>query len=319
MNNYILITGVAGFIGSNLAKFFLGKKYKVIGIDNLSNSSLANLKKVINNNNFNFYKIDLSDLKLTNNLFSKICKKKKISEIWHLAANSNILNGINNLDVDFKNTYLTTYNIIKQMKKFKISKIYFTSSSAIYGDKKKIKIKEDDAPYLPISNYGAMKLSSENIISFAFHNFLKKAIIFRLPNVIGMPMTHGVVYDFYKKIKKNPHKLNVLGNGNQRKIYMNVKDLVKIFYFFKKKFDGKIITINIGPDDKGVSIKEIIKIIKKKFKKIKISYQKKLIGWPGDIPKYNYSTNKLKKLGWNKKINSYSSIKNFIDEIFTRK
>jgi UDP-glucose 4-epimerase len=204
------------------------------------------------------------------------------------------------------------------MKKFKIKKIYFTSSSAIYGYKKK-KIKEDDAPYLPISNYGAMKLSSENLISFAFHNFLLKAIIFRLPNVIGIPMTHGVIYDFYKKLKKNPFKLNVLGNGNQRKIYMNIQDLIKVFYFFKKKFDRKIIIINVGPNDNGVSVKQIVKLIQKKNKKVVISYQKKLVGWPGDIPKYNYSTNKLKKLGWNKKIYSLNSIKEFIELVFNKK
>jgi UDP-glucose 4-epimerase len=316
MINYILITGVAGFIGSNLAKFFLAKKYKIIGVDNLSNGRLINLKNIINNENFNFYKIDLSNIKKTNFFFSKIIKQKRITEVWHLAANSNILKGINNLDIDFKNTYLTTFNILKQMKKFKIKKIYFTSSSAIYGDKKNIKIKEDDAPFLPISNYGSMKLSSENIISFAFHNFLSKAIIFRLPNIVGMPMTHGVIYDFYKKLKKNPLKLNVLGNGNQNKIYMGIEDLIDIFYFFKNKFKKKIITVNIGPNDNGISIKKIINLIKKKNKKMKAYYQKELIGWPGDIPKYNLSTEKLKKLGWKKKINTTNTIREHINKIF---
>ena len=218
----ILLTGCAGFIGSNLTNYFVNNKKLIIGLDNFKLGNIKNLKNVINKKNFTLKKIDISKFILLENYIKKITKKYRIETIWHLAANSDIKDGFKDPDNDYKNTFLSTYNLIKIAKKYKVKNFVFASSSAIYGDLRKQKLSEVSGPLLPISTYGAMKLASEGIISAAKESFLEKIYIFRFPNVVGYPSTHGVIHDFIKRLKKNPTTLNVLGNGRQKKIYMHV-------------------------------------------------------------------------------------------------
>ena len=129
----IIITGVAGLVGSNLAGFFLKRNVKVIGIDNLILGKRKNIKNLLLSNNFYFKKLDLSNYKSVKKFFNKI-KKKKIKTIWHFAANSNVKRGANGFDIDYKNTFLTTFNLIKICKEFNIVKFCFASTSAVYGN-----------------------------------------------------------------------------------------------------------------------------------------------------------------------------------------
>lgn len=312
----ILLTGNAGFIGTNLTRYFLNKKKIVIGIDNLKLGKKKNIKIFFKNKKFIFKKLDLSNLKELNNIIRKLSKIYKIETIWHLAANSEIKDGFNNLNNDYKNTFLTTYNLIKIAKRYKIENFAFASSSAVYGDLGNIKLEETSGPLLPISAYGAMKLASEGIISAAKENFLKKAFIFRFPNVVGTPPTHGIIFDFIKKLKKNPNKLNVLGNGSQKKIYMHVEDLINCMIFIFEKSKDKLSLFNIGPEDSGVTVNFISREVTKRFKKdIKIIYEKKLKGWSGDVPKFKYSTQKIKKLGLSIKKTSKIAIQEAVNNL----
>ena len=120
---------------------------------------------------------------------------------------------------------MTTFNIIRACREKNIKKLVFASSSAIYGDHGEKSIYEDISPLMPISNYGAMKLASEAICLAAKHEFLEKLMIYRFPNVVGTPATHGVIYDFVRKLKKDNRSLEVLGNGTQKKSYLHVKTL----------------------------------------------------------------------------------------------
>jgi UDP-glucose 4-epimerase len=313
----IVVTGVAGLIGSNLSEKLIRKGYNVIGIDNLKLGKLKNLNHLIRNKNFSFHNLDLSNQKKTDNFFLKITSKYKISTIWHLAANSDIKKGSVNFQIDFNDTFLTSIYLLKICKKFSINNFYFASSSAVYGDLGNIKIKEINGPLLPVSNYGSSKLASEAYISSAAEIFLKKALIFRFPNVVGKPLTHGVIFDFHKKLKKNSKKLNVLGNGLQKKIYMHVSDLLDAMFFLEKKFKKGIHVCNIGPNDKGVEVRKIAKLMSSKFgNKTNIIYQKKKIGWVGDIPSFQYDVSKIKKLGFKKKtLNSWQAILKSVSEI----
>jgi len=305
----ILLTGSAGFIGSNLARYFLNKNKIVLGIDNLQLGNIKNIKDLLNNKNFSFIKLDLSNFNKLEKFIKKILISYQIKTIWHLAANSDIKDGFKNPDNDYKNTFLTTYNLIKIAKAYKVENFIFASSSAVYGDLIKQKLKESSGPLLPISNYGAMKLASEGVISAAKESFLKKAYIFRFPNVVGFPSTHGVIHDFIKKLKKNPVELKVLGNGKQKKIYMHVQDLISSMIFIVKNSKDKMSLFNIGPNDKGVTVKFISQEVARYFKKNKrIVFEKKTKGWVGDVPKFSYSNEKFKKLGFDIKSSSKSSI-----------
>ena len=312
----ILLTGSAGFIGSNLSRYFLNKNKIVLGIDNFKLGEKKNIKYILKNKNFFFKKLDLSDYNKINSCLKKFTQKYKIESIWHLAANSDIKDGFKDPDNDYKNTFLTTYNLIKISKKYRIQNFVFASSSAIYGNLKDTRLSENSGPLLPISTYGAMKLASEGIISAAKESFLKKAFIFRFPNVVGFPSTHGVIHDFINRLKKNPKKLMVLGNGKQKKIYMHVQDLILSMDYIFKNSKEKMSLYNIGPRDDGVTVKFISKEVVKHFKQNKkIVFEKKSQGWVGDVPYFKYSTNKFKKLAPSIKTYSKTAIIKAIKEL----
>jgi UDP-glucose 4-epimerase len=308
MKKNILITGVAGMIGSNLLKKIINNKNNnIYGIDNLSlgKISFINFKQ----KNFSFYKSDLSFE------FPKIPKKIKFfEEVWLLSANSDISKGNKNLKVDLNNTFLSILNTLNKIKSKinKKTKIIFTSSSAVYGASKMI-LNEKYSKFEPESNYGIMKFFTENFIKYFCKKKNCKYRIFRLPNVVGDNLTHGILYDFNKKRKKKNRIFKVLGNGKQRKPYAFVSEVVDCMLYINRKVN-KNISINIGPNDRGVSVKHIVKIFFKKFFiKKKIIYQKSKKGWEGDIVKYRYSNTLLNRLGFKFKLNSVQAIKKALE------
>lgn len=312
----IIITGAAGFIANSLIQYFLKKKYFVIGIDNFLCGTSKNIQKFKNDKNFIFYEIDLSNY----NDLKKINKYKgKVKEIWHLAANSDIPKGISDPSVDFDNTFMTTFNVLKLAKTMNIYEFYFASSSAVYGDYKNKVTRETD-PLNPISNYGAMKACSEMIISSAYNDFLNKAFIFRFPNVIGSPATHGVIYDLVKKLLANPNKLDVLGNGTQRKSYLHVSELIKAMMKLRNQSKIKYDTFNIGPNENdGVTVKFIAEsIVKIISPSAKIFYQDSNFGWKGDIPKFRLSVKKIFNSEWRPKLSPKDVIIKTIKEVYNQ-
>lgn len=312
----ILITGVAGFIGTNLTRRLLSQGDRVIGIDNFCRGNKNNLLEFQNNELFHFIELDLIEYEILIENLINIHNQFQIDQIWHLAANSDIPAGVADLDVDYKNTFLSTMNILKTMKKLEISSFVFASTSAVYGDLGNKKIEEDAGPLFPISNYGAMKLASEALISASVESFLNNAYIFRFPNVIGVPATHGVILDFIEKLKKDPATLNVLGNGTQQKAYLLVDELIDAMCFIVNTSKDRLNYFNIGNIDDGVTVKFIAESVVAKYSpKAKINYGHENRGWVGDVPKFNYSIEKLLKLGWKPTLSSSDSILKAIDQI----
>ncbi len=171
-----------------------------------------------------------------------------------MAANSDIRAGVADPDVDFRDTFHTTYNLLRLMREHKIPRLAFASTSAIYGDLKQ-KLTEDIGPLFPISNYGAMKLASEAAISAAAESFLERAWIFRFPNVVGSRATHGAIFDFIHKLKKNPAELEVLGDGTQEKPYFHVADLIEAMLFITDNAKDKLNFFNIGTSDTMTTVR----------------------------------------------------------------
>ena len=317
MNKHALIVGGAGFIGSQLAKVLLSLDYQVTVVDNFSRGKSKYLEKYITNTRFKILNFNAADGSQCENAFLEAIKVSKVTEVWHLAANSDIPAGVLNPEIDLKDTFLTTFEILKAMNKFDVKVINFASSSAIYGDFGDEMIHESIGPLLPISNYGAMKLASEAQISAASEEFLERANIFRFPNVVGVPATHGVILDFMNKLILNKNELQVLGNGTQQKAYLHVSDLIDAMLLISnRQINEKVEIINIGPFDKGVTVKWIAeKVVLKVNPSAKIIYGDGNKGWVGDVPKFNYSTEKLKSFGWSPNLDSEEAVKRAIDEI----
>jgi UDP-glucose 4-epimerase len=310
----VIVTGAAGFIGSNLVDFLLKSGAYVIGIDNMSIGSAANLFEAKSNENFKFYNIDLSDASKFHELVDKELLRGSIEELWHLAANSNIPAGVYDPKIDLKDTFMTTFNVLQLMKEYGIPNLLFASTSAVYGESKRI-LEEDFGPLLPISNYGAMKLASEAIISSASESYLKKIFIFRFPNVVGPRLTHGAIFDFVNKLKNNKDELEVLGDGSQTKPYLHVSSLLDAMFFVQKNSKNKVNVYNIGPQDSGISVDQMARLVIEKFSPgASIKFTGGDRGWIGDVPMVNYSVNKLKEFGWKSELSSLDSVSRAIDQ-----
>ena len=306
----ILIIGGAGFIGSILVKKMLNDNADIIVIDKLSLGSAD----YIDTTKVEFHQIDINNTKQV----LKALEDRKVGEVWHLAANSDIPAGVEDMNVDLDDTFMSTVSTLKIMKKIGCKKLYFASSSAVYGFNED-RLHEDIGPLLPISNYGAMKLSSEALISASLESYLDKVCIYRFPNVVGVPATHGVILDFVKKLKKDMSVLEVLGNGTQQKTYLHVSELVEAMLFINNNTVNGMNYYNIGAMDDGVFIRQIAEETTQVVSPdATINYQKSDRGWVGDVPRFYYSVDKLKDLGWSPKMHSLEAIQRAVREIVSQ-
>ncbi|HID27111.1 MAG TPA: NAD-dependent epimerase/dehydratase family protein [Methanosarcinales archaeon] len=311
MKQNILITGGAGFIGSHLVDKLINSPsetlHDIIVIDNFSSGSIQFINKHFNNKNFKFIEGDLLDF----NLLKKVLKN--IDFVYHLAANPEVRIGSVDTKTHFEQNIVATYNLLEAMRLNGIKNIAFTSTSTVYGEAKVIPTPEDYGPLIPISLYGASKLACEALITSYSHTFDIKSWIFRFANIVGSRSTHGIIIDFIHKLQKNPNKLEILGNGLQRKSYLLVDDCIDAFVYAVKNSKESVNILNIGSED-TITSTEIGKIVVEEMnlKDVEFTYTGGNRGWIGDVPKMSLSIEKIKKLGWKPKYNSEESIRNAI-------
>jgi len=300
----ILVTGGAGFIGSHLIDALLAKNNTVVCLDDLSLGTEENLEHQMDNDKFKFIKLDLLDKKALDKVFSK----NKFDCVFHMAANSDIKAGAENVDVDLEKTFMTTFNVLEAMKKHKVRQFVFASTSAVYGELDGA-LSEDIGPLFPISFYGAAKLGSEAYISAFGENYDIQSWIFRFPNVVGKRSTHGVIFDFINKLRKNPNALEILGDGKQEKPYVYVKDVVEGIIFGWKNASEKLNYFNLGVDS-ATTVTKIAEVVVEEMglSNVKFNYTGGDRGWAGDVPKFQYDLSKINKLGWKAKRTSDEAV-----------
>jgi UDP-glucose 4-epimerase len=314
MSQKCLVTGAAGFIGSHLIDCLLERGATVLGLDNLKLGRRANLAKALENPRFKFVELDVNDAPAVIKLVAAESRSEPFDTAWHMAANSDIRAGVTDPDVDLHCTFLTTYNLLKVVREQAIPRLAFASTSAIYGVHPGL-LHEDLGPLFPISNYGAMKLASEAAISAAVEAYLQRAWIFRFPNVVGSRSTHGVIYDFAQKLKKTPGELEVLGDGLQEKPYFHVSDLVEAMLYITDHAAAPLNCFNIGTADSATTVRYIAEaVVKRQSPGARIRYTGGSKGWVGDVPKFIYSIEKLRKLGWSPRLTSNQAVDQAVEE-----
>lgn len=305
-----LVVGGAGFIGSHLCEALLMAGDEVCCVDDFSLGKDKNIKEIADNDSFCVFRADASNYDELLAVFKEI----RPEQVFHLAANSDIQASATNPGIEYKNTYTTTYQILSCMKAVGTKKMFFASTSAVYGDKRDINLTESTPDLAPISYYGAAKLGSEALISaFSYMNDFS-AMIFRFPNVIGPHLTHGVIFDFIHRLLENPRELLILGDGHQTKPYIFVTDLVDAIVQFRNVSQGVII-YNLGVED-ATSVTRIAEIIVEEMglEDVKFNYTGGEGGWKGDVPKFQYDLSKVHAAGWRANMTSDEAVRRTVRE-----
>lgn len=289
-----LVTGGSGFIGSHVIGRLLVDGWDVVSADLVPNSTIE-------------------DERLTSVLMD-VTNIDELTEIgrgcdivFHLAANTDIRPRGNLSRVEFEKTMLTTYSALECVRCNNINKLFFASSSAIYGSREEL-LREDMGDLNPVSYYGAYKLASESAIKAYSELNGIDSLIFRLPNVVGPNMTHGVVFDFINKLKDNPKTLEILGDGKQEKQYSHITDIIKgIMYFLRRCKGAEIYNIS---SDSSITVKGIADIVCEEMTlKPEYKYTGGSIGWEGDVPRYMFDISRARAKGWNFRYDSESAVR----------
>jgi UDP-glucose 4-epimerase len=311
----MLVTGGAGFIGSHIVDALLARGHEIVVYDNLSSGKMEFLEHCWDE--IDFQERDLvSDKELVELL-------KGIDHVYHVAANPDVRVGADDTFISVEQNILATYNLIEAMRKARPddpASISFTSTSTVYGNATVLPTPEEYGPLMPISQYGASKLAAEAILSAFSDNFNIKASVFRFANVVGSRSTHGILFDFYHKLKADPSKLEILGDGLQRKSYIHVSDCVEGVIHATETQQSNFEYFNVGTADYAV-INQIPGIVSEAMGLENVEYHytggHKGAGWKGDVKFMSLAVDKILATGWQYKLNSTQTLEKAVREIIS--
>jgi UDP-glucose 4-epimerase len=293
----VFVSGGAGFIGSHLVARLLGNENvrRVVVFDNFSSGKRSHLNELAGENRLEIIEADLKELDAVKQGMAG-CET-----VFHLAANPDIAKAATQPDIDFwEGTYLTQ-NVLEAMRESGARKIFYASGSGVYGENPSVAFREDYGPCLPISTYGASKLACEGLIASYCHMFDLSGRAFRFANVVGARQTHGVGYDFIRRLKLDPTRLEVLGDGSQRKSYIHVDDVLAAITAADAGTDARYEVFNVATED-YITVREIadlaVQISGLDSKSVRYEFKGGDRGWKGDVPVVRFDCSKIKALGW---------------------
>jgi UDP-glucose 4-epimerase len=300
-----VVTGGAGFIGSNLVNRLMAAGHRVTVIDNLSGGRREFLAHHAKNPRFDFVKLDLRD---TAKLARALPKRADL--VFHLAANADIARGVEDPTLDFQHSLVATFSLLRAMRERGLSKLFYTSGSGVYGDRGTAYSAESYGPLFPVSMYGATKLGAEGLVSAFCHLFDMQAWMLRPANIIGPNATHGVVFDFVRRLRADPTQLRILGDGHQSKAYLHVSDVIDAMLLVHKKARDRVNVFNLSSNS-YITVNAIARIVlaEMKLRKVAISHTPGKIGWKGDVAIVRLRNTRLAKLGWRSKHTSAQAVR----------
>jgi UDP-glucose 4-epimerase len=287
-----LVTGAAGFIGSNLVDRLLAGGHEVAGFDNFSTGQAEFLKSALECPRFRLVRGDLLD---TDALAKAM---DNIDFVFHLAANADVRFGTRHPRTDLEQNTIATSNLLEAMRARNVRRIAFASTGSVYGEPAVFPTPED-APFpVQTSLYAASKLAAEGMIAAYCEGFGFQAYIFRFVSILGERYTHGHVLDFYRQLLSHPERLEVLGNGRQRKSYLFVDDCVAAMLTAIEKANGKVKVFNLGTDESCEVNESIGWIAAHLNASPRLIYSGGERGWVGDSPFIFLDCSRIRQLGW---------------------
>ena len=296
--------GGSGFVGRNLVRRLENSSREVVVVDRVPDSTGSFRGTFIEGDAQN------------PEFVASVLRDVRPETVYHLAANSDIASGIEDASLDFGDTLMTTVALRESLVRYPATKLVFASSSAIFGVSNFPLSEEGSELPNPVSWYGKAKLASEHVLESLSAVQPEMAILLvRFPNVVGPLATHGVVFDFIRKLQRDPRRLDVLGDGNQTKPYVHVSELIDGISFFRQRATPGITRVNIGPRDL-VDVKGIVAAVCSALDvSPDVLYEDSPVGWIGDVPRYEFDTTKMLDAGFIVKLSSREAVRRAAEDL----
>jgi len=313
----ILVTGGAGFIGSHLTDHLMKAKCDVTVLDNLTSGSLKNVEPWLENGHFKLIEGDLKNPVVVERAI------KGAELVFHFAANPEVRVGETDPTVHFQENLTATFNLLEAMRKSASAKtLVFASTSTVYGEPETFPTPEDYGTLIPISTYGASKLGCEALAFSYAHTFGLRTLIFRFANVVGSRAAHNVLFDFIKKLKANPRRLEILGDGTQKKSYLHIEDCLSAILHVTNNFlerGDRTDVYNVGSLDQ-MTVRRIAEVMVEEMglRGVEFIFTGGVEGgrgWRGDVKFMHLSVERLMKTGWRPKYNSEEAVRLAVREL----
>jgi UDP-glucose 4-epimerase len=302
-----LVTGAAGFIGSNLVDRLLAAGHQVVGYDNLSTGQERFLSDARRSAAFQLVQADVLDLD------ALTAAMEGSDTVFHLAANADVRFGLEHPRKDLEQNTIATFHVLEAMRANGVKRIAFSSTGSVYGEAEVIPTPEG-APFpIQTSLYGASKLAGEGLIEAYCEGFGFEGYIFRFVSILGERYSHGHVFDFYNRLRSNPDELTVLGNGKQRKSYLYIQDCIDAIFTALAHPSAKAQVYNLGVDEFCQVNDSIGWITRHLGLSPKLSYTGGDRGWVGDNPFILLDCSKIRALGWKPKLSIEEGIIKTLD------
>jgi UDP-glucose 4-epimerase len=308
MTHYF-VTGGSGFIGSHLTHRLLElPDTQVTVFDNLCSGHEWYLDDIRDSDRLRIVTADLKDRD------DVVKATKGCDHAYHFAANPDIAKAATDPSVDFWEGTFLTNNLLEACRINGVSRITYASGSGIYGDRATEPLEEDFGPLHPVSTYGASKLGCEAMLSAYSHMFEMHAVVFRFANVVGPRQTHGVTYDFVRRLLEDPSELPIFGDGRQSKSYIHVNDVIDAMFLLQERGWEGFDVFNVGTHD-YVTVKEIadLTVARLGLENVAYNFSGGSRGWKGDVPVVRFDTRKIRELGWSNRYTSKEALADSID------
>ncbi len=304
-----VVTGGAGAIGSVLVAALASDGTPVRVIDNLSSGRKETLAPGIAAGRV---RLTVADLR-TPEAYAK--EFEGAGSVWHLAANPDIRRGTDDPTLDLEHGTVAAFHVLEAARRADVKELYFSSSSVVYGFPDRFPTPEEYGPLLPQSLYGASKLAAEGLFSAYAHCYGQRAFLFRFANIIGAGITHGVIFDFFEKLARDPTRLEVLGDGRQAKSYLRTEECVDAMRFVGAHARDTVNVYNLGTADQ-VGVRAIAEeVVRVHGGRARIEYTGGAQGWVGDIPRQLLAIDKIGRLGWQPKRSSREAVTETIQDL----